>query len=53
GDPHEFRRAVSRDVAARGVSLDDAADQTHGGAVGQRRPLPRHQTKPPQPQAQK
>ncbi len=52
GDPHKFRRAVSRDVAARGVSLDDAADQAHGGAVGQRHPLPRHQTKPPQPQAQ-
>lgn len=53
GDPHEFRGAVSRDVTARGVSLDDAADQAHGGAVGQCRSLPRLQTEPRQPQAQK
>lgn len=53
GVPHEFRGAVSRDVAARGVSLDDVADQAHGGAVGQCHSLPRLQTEPRQPQAQK
>lgn len=53
GVSHEFRGAVSRDVAARGVSLDDVADQAYGGAVGQCRSLSRHQAEPGQPQAQK
>lgn len=52
-DPHEFGGVVPRDVAARGVPLDDAADQAHGRAVGERRQLSRLQTEPRQTQAQK
>lgn len=39
GDPDQFRRALPDDVTTGGVPLDDAEDQTHGRAVGQRHPL--------------
>lgn len=39
GDPDQFRGALPDDVTTGGVPLDDAEDQTHGRAVGQRHPL--------------
>lgn len=47
-DPDQFRGALPLDVTAGGVSLDDAEDQTHGRAVGQRHPLTGWQAEPDQ-----
>lgn len=48
GDPDQLWGALPRDVTARGVPLDDAEDQTHGRAVGQRHPLAGRQAEPGQ-----
>ena len=46
--PNQLWGALPRDVTTRGVPLDDAEDQTHGWAVGQRHPLAGWQAEPGQ-----
>lgn len=46
GDPDQLWGALPCDVTTWGVPLDDAEDQTHGWAVGQRHPLTGCQTEP-------
>ena len=48
GDPDQFWGALPLDVTTGRVSLDDAEDQTHGWAVGQRHPISGCQAEPGQ-----
>lgn len=48
GDPDQFWGALPGHVQAGRVPLDDAEDQAHGRAVGQRHPLAGRQAEPGQ-----